>query len=118
MGKAIRQGSRKTWLGKSSELRMLKEKGLFLSVSVDDIKLAGKKQNNSPTWKILRKTLIWANQHHSLTTFIWVALKENFKQAKTLWTVTGACSNPESLLELQKITLFRETWREHFLLVP
>ena len=29
------------------------EKELFLSVYVDDIKLAGKKQNISPTWKIL-----------------------------------------------------------------
>ena len=30
-----------------------REKGLFLSVFVDDIKLAGKKQNIIPTWKIL-----------------------------------------------------------------
>ena len=32
-----------------------REKGLFLSVYVDDIKLAGKKQNINPTWKILMK---------------------------------------------------------------
>ena len=32
-----------------------REKGLFLSVSVDDIKPAGKKQNTSPTWKVLMK---------------------------------------------------------------
>ena len=32
-------------------------KGLFLSVCVDDIKLAGKKQNISPTWKISMKDL-------------------------------------------------------------
>ena len=32
-----------------------KEKGLFLSVHVDDIKLAGKKQNISPTLKFLVK---------------------------------------------------------------
>ena len=31
------------------------EKGLFLSVYVDDIKLAGKKQNTDPTWKIHMK---------------------------------------------------------------
>ena len=30
-------------------------KRLFLSVYVDDVKLAGKKQNISPTWKILMK---------------------------------------------------------------
>ena len=31
------------------------EKGLFLSVFVDDIKLAGKKQNIDPKWKVLNK---------------------------------------------------------------
>ena len=31
------------------------EKGLFLSVYVDDIKLAGKKQNLDPMWKVLNK---------------------------------------------------------------
>ena len=31
------------------------EKGLFLSVCVDDIKLAGKKQNLDPMWKLLNK---------------------------------------------------------------
>ena len=32
-----------------------REKGLFLSVYVDDIKLAGKKQYINPTWKIQMK---------------------------------------------------------------
>ena len=32
-----------------------REKGLFLSVYVYDIKLAGKKQNIDPTWKVLNK---------------------------------------------------------------
>ena len=31
------------------------EKRLFLSVHVDDIKLAGKKQNIDPMWKVLNK---------------------------------------------------------------
>ena len=34
---------------------MHREKGLFLSVYVDDIKLAGKKQNLDPMWKVLNK---------------------------------------------------------------
>ena len=34
---------------------VLREKGLFLSVYVDDIKLAGKKQNIDPMWKVLNK---------------------------------------------------------------
>ena len=33
------------------------EKGLFLSVYVDDIKLAGKKQNIDPMWKLLNKEI-------------------------------------------------------------
>ena len=32
-----------------------REKGLFLSVYVDDIKLAGKKHNTNPMWKVLNK---------------------------------------------------------------
>ena len=32
-----------------------RQKGLFLSVYVDDIKLAGKKQNIDPMWKLLNK---------------------------------------------------------------
>ena len=32
-----------------------REKGLFLSVYVDDTKLAGKKQNLDPMWKVLNK---------------------------------------------------------------
>ena len=32
-----------------------REKGLFLTVYVDDIKLAGKKQNIDPMWKVLNK---------------------------------------------------------------
>ena len=32
-----------------------RKKGLFLSVYVDDIKLAGKKQNINPVWKVLNK---------------------------------------------------------------
>ena len=34
-------------------LSVHREKGLFLSVYVDDIKLAGKKQNIDPMWKVL-----------------------------------------------------------------
>ena len=48
------------------------------------------------------KTLVWENRHHSLTTFIRVALKENVKQAKILWKITGICLNPESLQEQKK----------------
>ena len=81
-----------------------REKGLFLSVYVDDKKeLAGNKQNISPTWKILMKDVdLGEPTSYSLTMSIWVALKENVKQAKILWTTTVICLNPKSLLELQK----------------
>ena len=63
-----------------------REKGLFLSVYVDDIKLAGKK------YKVLIrcgkysiKKSIWENQHLSWITYTWTALNDNVKQA-ILWT--------------------------------
>ena len=45
------------------------------------------------------KTLIWENQDHSFTMFIWVALNENAKQAKILWTIAEICLNPGYQLE-------------------
>ena len=50
-------------------------KALFLSVYVDDIKLAGKKHNIDPMWKVL----IWENQHLSWIMYTWGALTENAK---------------------------------------
>ena len=32
-----------------------RQKGLFLSVYLDDMKLAGKKQNITPMWKVLKQ---------------------------------------------------------------
>ena len=52
--KAIRESSIGTRLGKVPNWEcfvVIREKGLFLSVYVDDIKLAGKKQNINLTWK-------------------------------------------------------------------
>ena len=56
-------------------------------------------------WQILMKDvdLIWENQHHSLTFFIWVALNETVNQAKILWTITGICSNPGCQLAVKKL---------------
>ena len=51
MGKAIRESSVPNW----ECLFVNREKGLLLSVYVDDIKLAGKKQNIDPMWKVLNK---------------------------------------------------------------
>ena len=56
-----------------------REKWLFSSVCVDDMKFAGKKQNINPMWKVLTKKLSWENQHHSLIIYAWDVLKDNVK---------------------------------------
>ena len=60
---------------------------------VDDIKLAGKKQNIDPMWKLLNKEVGLGEPTYFLET--WAALKDNAKQAKILWTITEPCLNPE-----------------------
>ena len=56
-----------------------REKGLFLSVWVDDIKLAGKNQNIDLMWNVSIKKSIWENQHLSLIMYTWHVLKDNVK---------------------------------------
>ena len=46
-----------------------RERGLLLYV--DDIKLAGKKQNTDPKWKVLMKDVDLGEPTYALTTFIW-----------------------------------------------
>ena len=60
-------------------LSVHREKVLFLSVYVDDINLAGKKQNIDPMWKVLNKEDDRENQHLSLIMCICDALKDNVK---------------------------------------
>ena len=56
------------------------KKGLFLSVYVDDLKLAGKKHKiDIRCKKYSTKKLIWENQHLSLIMYTWDALKDNAK---------------------------------------
>ena len=47
-------------------------------------------------WSNMENTnerLIWENQHHSSTMFMWAALKEDAKLARILWIITEVCSN-------------------------
>ena len=58
MGKAILDSSVGTRLGKVLNWECLfvnRAKGLFLSVNVDDIRMAGRTENIKPTWKNLMK---------------------------------------------------------------
>ena len=71
-----------------------REKGLFLSVYVDDMQLAGKKTTYR-CGKHSTKKSIWEKQHLSLIMYTWDALNVNVKQAKILLTITEPCLNPE-----------------------
>ena len=74
----------KNTVGKKRMFVRWQRKGVFLSVYVGDIKLAGKKQNINPTWKILMKDVDLGEPTSFLTMFIWVAPKEFVRQSKIL----------------------------------
>ena len=80
----FRENPIETWVGENSKLGMVSlhivANGLFLSVYVDDIKLAGKKQKLDPHVETYStKKSIWENQHLSWIMYTWDALKENAK---------------------------------------
>ena len=56
-----------------------REKGLFLSVYLDDIKLTGKKQNLDPMWKVLDKEVDFEEPTSFLIMFTWDAMNDNAK---------------------------------------
>ena len=58
---------------------MHRQKGLFLSVYVDDIKLAGKKQSLDPMWKVLNKEVDLGGPTSFLDLYTWHILKDNVK---------------------------------------
>ena len=58
MGETVREITCGTWMGKSDKLGMLmSSQVLFLSVHVDDIKMAGRKKDLAPMWKKLIKNV-------------------------------------------------------------
>ena len=58
-----------------------REKGLFLSMYVDDIKLVGEKQNVDPMWKVLSTEVDLGEPTSFLdhVRYTWAALKHNLK---------------------------------------
>ena len=78
------------------------EQGLFLSVYVDDINLAGKKKNN-PMCKVLFKEVLNLGEPSSFFDHMFTLgeLKDNVKWA--LWKITEPCLNPEFPQEELKI---------------
>ena len=67
----------------------------ILTVYVDDIKLAGKKQNLDPMWKVLNKEVDLGEPTSFLDHVYFGCTQDNVKQAKILWTITEPCSNRE-----------------------
>ena len=72
-----------------------REKGLFLSVYVDDIKLAGKKQNLDPMWKLLNKEVDLGEPTSFLDHVYLGCTQRQCERSKILWTITEPCSNRE-----------------------
>ena len=72
-----------------------REKGLFLSVYADDIKLAGKKQNIDPMWKVLNKEVDLGEPTSFLDRENLGCTQRQCEKTKILWTITEPCLNRE-----------------------
>ena len=96
-------------------------RGLFLSVYVDDVKLAGKTENIIPTWKFLMKNVDLEEPTSFLEPVFWDALKESVKSVMKLRQTTKIFSNPGFLLEPRTNYLWEiqgNLMQKHYLLVP
>ena len=80
-----------------------REKGLLLSVYVDDINWLERNKTLIRCGKYSLNKLIWENQHLSSIMYTWNVLKDNVKQVKILWTIIEPCLNPEFPQEQLKI---------------
>ena len=91
----------------------IENNGVFLSENVDDIKMAGKKQNKyvSHVEEIDEKMLILMIKHHLLTMFLWDVPSVNANRTKQLSNNTRRCLNHVFLLEQQKKTRMANTSR-------
>ena len=94
-----------------------REEGQFLSVHVDDIELAGKKQNIDPMWKYSWKT--WFGR---IDIIPWPRLFG--LHSKRMSNKQRYCRQLQEHARIQnlcwsfrKATKYREIWREHFLMV-
>ena len=87
---------------------------LFLSVYVDDLKLAGKIQDIDPMRKVLMKAVDLGEPTSFPDHVYCFALNENVKQAKLLSTVLEISLNSTSLLELRKSYLILKKMAQTF----
>ena len=70
-----------------------REKGLFLSVYVDDIKLAGRKQNLDPLWKVLSKVEL--GEPIFPGSCVLGMYSKTMQNKHIFLAITEPCSNPE-----------------------
>ena len=90
-------------MGKISKLEVLvvnREKELFLSVYVDGIMMAGKKQTLDPMWKILMKEVDLGEPTSFLDHFSLGCTQRECKASKDIVDYTGMCLNPGCQLEV------------------
>ena len=85
------------------------KKGYSYLVCMDDRKLAGKKQNIDPIWKVFNKQVDLGEPTSFFDHVSWDACKHKAKKAKILWTDTEPCSNPEFPHEQRKNYQARKT---------
>ena len=85
-----------------------REKGLFLSVYVDDIKLAGKKQNLDPMWKLLNKEVDLGEPTSFLVCFQWQCQvsKDVVDNHRTMFESRISAEGTEKLPFPQKLRIF------------
>ena len=71
-------------MGESTELGMQirSSETRVILVYLDDIKMAGKKQNVAPLWKSMMKNVTLTNRHHFLTMYTWDVLSVNANRMK------------------------------------
>ena len=84
------------------------KKGLFLSVYVDDIKLAGKKQNIDPMWKVLNKE-VDLGEPTSFLDHVFLGCTQR-KISKDIVDFTEPCLNPEFQQEQLKNYHAHKIW--------
>ena len=90
-----------------------RKQGLFLSVYVDDIKLAGRKKNLNPMWKKFMKLVDLGEPTSFLDQVYLGCARRECKSNESVIEKYRKCSYHESLLELLKNIGFGKSSREN-----
>ena len=106
LGKAIWENLIETWVGEGFQIEnvslFIVKEGLLLSVFLDDIKFAGKKQNLDPMWKVLNKEVDLGEPTSFLDHVYWGCAQRQCQISKDIVTITEPRSNREFPREEQR----------------